>query len=254
MPARCRGTSRPSVADALEVAASRAPGGTKPAADSIGRDAKKNYAQVLSTQLALVPADPIRRAYPSARVTPLRDGRGQESAIGASLDRKKIDVGVWDDAAGMMLGVSIKTYTFRDASKRVGDTFTKIGRYTKNIVRNDHELRAEADVLHRRQRYAVLVAVMFLPRDACWDGSPPAGHSSFAHQVFMLRKRAGRTNPDHPRTDLFECVFIGLFDDETVDFFDDPTWTPPNDVAIPPDLANEPLTIDDAIGAEPDEQ
>ncbi len=110
----------------------------------------------------------------------------------------------------------------------------------QNIVRNDHELRAEADVLHRRQRYAVLVAVMFLPHDACWDGSPPAGHSSFAHQVFMLRKRAGRTNPDHPNTDLSERVFIGLFDDETVDFFDDPSWTPPNDVAFRPTSPTSP--------------
>lgn len=94
-----------------------------------------------------------------------------------------------------------------------------MGRYQKNVKRNDMELRDEADVLHRRQPYAVLYALFFLPSDACWDGM--AGHSSFAHAVFTFRKRAGRRAPDTARTDLFEKVFIGLFAaDGSLAFFD----------------------------------
>jgi hypothetical protein len=222
------------MADALAAAAKAAPDRIKPAAEDIRRGAKKNYAQALSNELALMFADRLMAVFPKARVTPRPDGTGQEFSIGAGIDRKKIDVGVWDDAAGLILGMSIKTYTFRDASVEVGGRYTKVGRYNKNVVRNDHELRSEADVLHRRQRYAVLIAVMFLPRDACWDGLD--GHSSFAHQVFTFRKRAGRTSPDHPRTDLFERMFIGLFTDDGAVRFFDVHQAPPNNQ--PPPLAD----------------
>ena len=80
------------------------------------------------------------------------------------------------------------------------------------------ELRDEADTLHRRQPYAVLTALFFMNEDACWDGV--TGQSSFAHAVFTLRKRTGRSGPD-ARFDLFEQVFIGLFDEAGhVRFFD----------------------------------
>jgi hypothetical protein len=82
------------------------------------------------------------------------------------------------------------------------------------------ELRDEADVLHRRQPFSVLFALFFLPTDAAWDGI--TGQSSFAHAVFTLRKRTGRDSADSPRFDLFERVFVGLYDadDGTVGFFD----------------------------------
>jgi hypothetical protein len=81
------------------------------------------------------------------------------------------------------------------------------------------ELRDEAHILHRRQPYAVLFALFFLPRDASWDGA--SGQSSFAAAVFTFRKRAGRASADASRADLFEKVYIGLFDDDgSVEFFD----------------------------------
>src|SRR4051794_39883965 len=96
----------------LAIAASKSPGGVKPAAlDAKNRADKKNYAQYLSNELALLFAAHIRPIYPSARVTPHLDGRGQEFSIGAAVDKKRTDVGVWDDAAGLILGLSIKTYT-----------------------------------------------------------------------------------------------------------------------------------------------
>lgn len=172
------------------------------------RAAKKNWAQRFSNALAMTLADQLRPKYPRARVTPRPDGSGQEFSVGAKVDRKRIDVGVWDDAAGLVAGISIKTYTFRDTQPARGNQPAREGRYVKNVKRNDMELRDEADTLHRRQPYAVLTAIFFMNEDACWDGV--AGQSSFAHAVFTFRKRTGRSDPD-ARFDLFEHVFIGLF-------------------------------------------
>lgn len=179
---------------------------------SVERAEKKNFAERLSRELALLVAEQLRRRFPSARITPLSDGSGQEFRIGGNLDAKKTDVAVWDDRAGLVLGMSIKTITARDQ---------KTQRYTKNILRNDMELRDEADKLHRRQPWAVLAALIFLPEDSTWDGRGDLSQSSFAHAVFSFRKRTGRDSANAPRYDTFEQVYIGLFDVEgRVGFFD----------------------------------
>jgi hypothetical protein len=207
------------MAGALERAAAKSPGGQRPPALADNRSEKKNYAQNLSAELALMVAACLRPHYPKARLTPREDGTGLEFSVGAKLDSKKTDVGVWDDAAGLILGVSIKTYSFRDYHGAKDGKPAHLGRYQRNVKRNDMELRDEADVLHRRQPYAVLFALFFMPRDACWDGLN--GHSSFAHAVFTFRKRAGRASADAIRSDLFEKVYIGLFtDDGALEFFD----------------------------------
>jgi hypothetical protein len=182
------------------------------------RASKKNWAQRFSDALAMTIADQLRPMYPNARLTPRPDGSGREFSVGGKVDRKRTDVGIWDDAAGLVAGVSIKTYTFRDTHQATKTRPARIGRYVRNVKRNDMELRDEADTLHRRQPYAVLTALFFMNEDACWDGV--AGQSSFAHAVFTLRKRTGRAGPD-ARFDLFEQVFIGLFDNVGhVRFFD----------------------------------
>lgn len=207
------------LAGPLARAASKSPGGVRPPAFGDNRSLKKNYAQNLSNELAMMVADCLRPHYPKARITPRPDGSGQEFSIGAKIDAKKTDVGVWDDTAGLILGVSIKTYSFRDYAAATSKVPAHLGRYVKNVKRNDMELRDEADILHRRQPYAVLFALFFMPRDSAWDGA--TGQSSFAHAVFTLRKRTGRSSADSARSDLFEKVYIGLFDDDgTVEFFD----------------------------------
>ena len=99
-------------------------------------------------------------------------------------------------------------------------------------------------VLHQRQPYSVLVAVLFVPYETCDDGNPASksdsAKSSFAHAATTLAKRAGRgkrpivgaeagayvdIGADDPRTELFERVFIGLYEQSghdrgTVHFFD----------------------------------
>lgn len=205
--------------DALARAAARSPGGVRPPAFGDNRSAKKNYAQNLSTELAMLVATRLRPHYPRARITPREDGTGLEFSVGSRIDRKKTDVGVWDDSAGLILGVSIKTYSFRDYHGPTSGQPAHLGRYQRNVKRNDMELRDEADVLHRRQPYAVLYALFFMPEDACWDGL--SGHSSFAHAVFTFRKRTGRSSADAPRHDLFEEIYIGLITDAgEVEFFD----------------------------------
>lgn len=202
------------------------------------RDEKKNYAQRLSNALAQAVADALRTEFPE--VMPTASGAGQESAVGVDKGQKRLDVKVTDSTLGLILSVSIKTYSFQDYSPKSG----KLGRWTKNIVRNDHELRGEAMVLHQRQPYSVLVGLMFEPYEICDDGDPTkasdTAKSSFAHHVSTLSKRAGRGRrpvyggdagayvdygAEDPRYDLFERVFIGLYEqsgDErgAVRFFD----------------------------------
>lgn len=179
---------------------------------SVERADKKNYAERLSRELAVLVAGNLRERFPSARITPLPDGTSQEFRIGGNVDAKKTDIAVWDDRAGLVLGISIKTITARDQ---------KTQRYTKNVLRNDMELRDEADKLHRRQPWAVLVALIFFPEDSTWDGRGESTQSSFAHAVFSFRKRTGRDAANALRFDIFEQVYIGLFDAEgRVGFFD----------------------------------
>ncbi len=199
---------------------------------------KKNYAQRLSNALAQVVADALRVDFPD--ITPTVGGEGQEAAVGVEKGQKRLDVKATDPTLGLILNVSIKTYSFQDYSPATG----KLGRWTKNIVRNDHELRGEAMVLHQRQPYSVLIGLMFEPFEICDDGDPTkatdTAKSSFAHHVAVLSKRAGRGRravynagkkafvdfgADDPRYDLFERVFIGLYEQSGTDrgavrFFD----------------------------------
>jgi hypothetical protein len=87
-------------------------------------------------------------------------------------------------------------------------------RFTHNLKRNDEELRVEATALHLRQPYAVLVATMILPFEACDDGwrkgsrGPPT--SSFARWVEKFWTLKGRIEPEDP-VNQFELVFIALY-------------------------------------------
>jgi hypothetical protein len=202
------------------------------------REDKKNYAQRLSNRLAQTVADAMRGTFPA--VTPTATGAGQEATVPVEGGQKRLDVKVTDPALGLIVSVSIKTYSFQDYDRRND----RLGRWTKNVVRNDHELRGEAMVLHQRQPYSVLVAVLFAPYETCDDGNPAStsnrAKSSFAHTATTLAKRSGRgkrsiigaqagtyvdIGADDPRTELFERVFVGLYESSghdrgAVRFFD----------------------------------
>lgn len=173
------------------------------------RALKKNFAEALSRELAPRFANGLRKRFPG--IKPDADGQGQESKARTAKGFKKLDVNYSTPDLGLGLGVSIKTINFRDA---------KTKRYTKNYTRVDAELRAEASDYHDRQPYAVMIAVVFIPDDACTDGSPKSP-SCFGSAVQLFRFRAGRNTPKDPST-LFERVFIGIYNPQSGDvcFFD----------------------------------
>jgi hypothetical protein len=199
-------------------------------AATLSQAQKKNYAETLSRELAQSFADRLRPVFTG--ILPDPSGKGQESRARTSKGFKKLDVNYSTVELGLGLGVSIKTINFRDAASK---------RYTKNYTRADGELRAEASDYHERQPYAVMVAVVFLPADACEDAVN--GVSSFGAAVQVFRPRAGRASPKDPPM-LFERVFIGLYDTAEdlfgrVGFFD---------VTTPPPQRGRPRVLMDFAG------
>ena len=176
---------------------------------------KKNYAERFSNKLAVLVADKLRATGDFPGVLPNSDGSGRETgaATGASKKLKKTDVRYSTFDTGLELLVSIKTYSFRDPRKDTAGNVV-LGRYTKNVVRNDHELRAEAMDHHERHPFAVLAGLFFLPIRACDDGA--TDKSSFAHAIMTFRPRAGRILPTDPQQ-LFERLFVGLYDQDLAD-------------------------------------
>lgn len=236
--------------DALAHAKTRPP-------DDSARKLKKNYSQRLSNAIASLFAGRLRAIGHFRTILPLADGTGHEtkSAGGSTKKLKKTDVRYATPYTGLELLVSIKTLNFRDAKKDDSTGEVKLGRYTKNMVRNDHELRAEAMDHHDRFPYSVLIALFFIPIDSCDDGATAV--SSFAHAVMTFRPRTGRIDAVGPAA-KFERFFIGLYDanDPTghcVGFFD--VLTPPPKRGRPPWPNEEPdelrggklLTIDQVV-------
>lgn len=189
------------------------------------REPKKAYSERLSNRIAVLIANRLRAIKQfKGEILPAPDGSGREKPVpsGSFNKPKKTDVN-YSTLSGLELLVSIKTLGFRDVltDKKKGEQ--RLGRYTKNMVRNDHELRAEAMDFHERYPFAVLAALFFIPRDACDDGEDD-NKSSFAHAVMTFRTRAGRGRPDEP-AQMFELFYIGLYDWEgenrgRVRFFD----------------------------------
>lgn len=186
---------------------------------SAPREDKHAYASRLSRALAVMIASALRPHFPNIIPTP--DDVGHESPTGSASGRKRLDVKVWDEKLGLELLVSIKTYSFRDWN---GKTKTA-GRYTKNIQRNGMELKDEADVIHRRQPYSVMIALFFLPIQACDDGDDNSpqdrGASSFASIVRRLRHRQGRAidtaERSFDRYDLAEKLYVALYEPDDPD-------------------------------------
>jgi hypothetical protein len=173
---------------------------------------KKNYAERLSNKLAVLIANKLRASSQFVGILPTQDGKGRESksSSGAHKKAKKTDVNYSTSDSGLELLVSIKTLNFKDQHQREvgGKKTTYYSRYTRNMVRNDHELRAEAMDHHERHPFAVLFAVFFLPIEACDDGE--TDKSSFAHAVMTFRHRAGRIKASEPHQ-FFEGFYIGLY-------------------------------------------
>lgn len=126
--------------------------------------------------------------------------------------RKQLDVNFSTPHLGLAVGISLKSVHIREA--------TGAQRYTHNMKRNEEELRIEATGYHKRQPYAVMIGVLWLPFDSCDDGKK-GNPSSFGSWVRHLRPYAGRRTPADD-ADRFERIYIGLYapDGSALGFFD----------------------------------
>jgi hypothetical protein len=178
-------------------------------------EAKRTYSSRFANKMAICLANGLRERFPG--VLPLPDGKDVESPAQSVRGPKKLDVNYSTPLLGLGFGVSLKAVHF--CEKRNGCGFIH------NRKRNDEELRVEAAGYHQRQPYAVMIAVVLLPEEACHD-APARGASSFGEWVKYLRPLSKRTSPQDD-VDRYERVFIGLYarDGSRLRFFD--VVTPP---------------------------
>ncbi len=158
------------------------------------------FAALMGDQLA----HDLKPYFPGISATTKRSAR-------AATGRKQLDVNFSTPELGLALGISLKSVHVRD----VGAPH----RYTHNMKRNEEELRVEASGYHKRQPYAVMIGVIFLPFDSCTDGRTES--SSFGSWVRKLRPYQGRLEPEDD-IDKFEKIYIGLYETDGSDlrFFD----------------------------------
>lgn len=123
-------------------------------------------------------------------------------SAGSARGAKQLDINFSTPRLGLALGISLKSVHLRDIKGAQ--------RYTHNMKRNEEELRIEASGYHKRQPYAVMVAVLFLPFDSTEDGKRD-NPSSFGSWVRHLRPYAGRANHED-EIDKFEKIYIALYE------------------------------------------
>lgn len=188
--------------------------GSRPTPQSLSVE-KNQYAMKFADAMAIFVANGLRKHFPG--IKPDEHGKGVESPAQAVRGLKKLDVNFGTPQAGLGLGVSLKSVHVRDKKMT--------SRFIHNMKRNDEELRVEATGYHQRQPFAVLVAIMVLPIEACHDGDFKRP-SSFGKWVEYLWPLTGR-NETRDAPERFEMVFVGLYDFETAEllFFD--VRTPP---------------------------
>lgn len=190
---------------------------------------KTKYAVRFADCMAQAMARDLQGFFPSIEASTKRAARSASGKTQLDINFSTLDM-------GLALGVSLKSVHVRD----VGRT----SRYTKNPKRNLEELRTEASGYHRRQPFAVMVAVLFLPFDSCSDGK--TNPSSFGAWVQKLRPYAGRKAPEDD-IDTFEKIYIALYepDGSELRFFD--VECRPHRNQRPPN-APEPVDYDQPCG------
>lgn len=198
--------SRPGSAllqDVLRSAGARPIGKATPAI-------KGQYAIRFADAAATGIAQDLSPALAGIHASPKRTAR----SLGGS---KQLDINFSTPELGLAIGISLKSVHIREPG----------GGYSHNMKRNEEELRVEATGYHRRQPYAVMVAVLFLPFDSCEPSKSGSRISSFASWVRHLRPIADRSLPtDDP--DRFERIYIALYEPDGSDlrFFDVRTAPP----------------------------
>jgi len=176
----------------------------RPRSESSKED-KNKYAIRFADKMGQEIASALARHLPGTECSPKRKSQSLRNA-------KQLDVNFSSPEMGLALGLSLKSVHIREG--------TGSRRYTHNKKRNEEELRIEASGYHKRQPYAVMIGVLFLPIDSC-DDAKKNNSSSFGSWVRHLRPYSGRSGP-HDDADRFEKLYIALYEPDGSDlrFFD----------------------------------
>lgn len=160
------------------------------------------YAVRFAERMADCIARDLQDRFDGIEASPKRKAR----SVGGS---KQLDVNYSRMDLGLGLGISLKSVHIRDKVSKL---------FTHNKKRNEEELRIEATGYHKRQPYAVMVGVLFLPYESCVDGK---SGSSFGSWVRHLRPYAGRLRAND-EADRFEKIYVALYEIDGSDlrFFD----------------------------------
>ena len=127
--------------------------------------------------------------------------REQNDGSAGGIGAKKVDVTWATEESGLLLGISVKTISFRDRATR---------NFQKNLTNRRGDMLIEAVTLHRRFPYAVLMGLLFLDKDARTDGTPKR-RSTFDNAFPRLRLFTGRSDPAG-RDEQFERLYLLLVD------------------------------------------
>ncbi len=197
-------------------AAFRAAGERPSPSDPAGK--KNAYAVRFADEMASQLAKALEPHFPDITASTKRTAQSVRK-------KKQLDINFSTPDLGLALGVSLKSVHIREAIGSKGGS----GRYTHNMKRNEEELRIEALGYHKRQPYAVMIAVLFLPFDSCNDAGTTATSSSFGSWVRHLRPFSTRVTP-RDAEDHLERIYIGLYQPDGSDlaFFDVRTAPPKN--------------------------
>lgn len=173
---------------------------------------KGKYASRFADKMAELLARDLTPRLPGITATTKREA-------GSVRANKQLDVNFSTPQLGLALGISLKSVHIREPKPPQ--------RYTHNMKRNEEELRIEASGYHKRQPYAVMIGVLFLPFDSCQDGKQNA--SSFGSWVRHLRPYAGRASANDD-VDRFERLYVALYelDGSDLQFFDIRSAPPKN--------------------------
>ena len=129
---------------------------------------------------------------------------GAERRMSGGIGAKKVDITWATEESGLLLAISVKCITARDASTR---------NYQKNLINRRGDMLGEAVTLHRRFPYAVLGGFLFLDIGAANDASDQRS-STFrnAHRAFRIF--TGRSDPAG-RDEQYERFYLALVDAST---------------------------------------
>jgi hypothetical protein len=178
-------------------------------ADNEPQATKRLYSEKMSAAIALALGEELRlRGMKEAR--PAGPGAtgpsGAERRLAGGIGAKKVDVTWATEESGLLLGISVKTISFRDGTTK---------NFQKNLTNRRGDMLIEAVTLHRRFPYAVLIGMLFMDKDARVDGTDRR-RSTFENAFPRLRLFTGRSDPSG-RDEQLERFYLLSVDANPVD-------------------------------------